>query len=182
MPARLRVLVPPSPDGFKRPQGGRVFINRAGKGRQLEFVFFKRFERGGPATQDVVFGLAVKDMNAAVVKQSRLGDDPPRRRLAYGTFRERLVADLLYRLEAVAFLAFVFVERHMAQNKATYDEQWPEACQEQLCICHFVPRMAIPDRRCQCALSFSQQMWPVLQKWHVSCFKNSLTTRRRLAH
>ena len=78
----------------------------------LELIFLKRLERRGPAAQDVVAGDPVKNMNAVVVQQGRLGHRPFGAGAAFFALLERLVGDLLECFEAVAFGASVFVERH----------------------------------------------------------------------
>lgn len=55
-------------------------------------------------------------MNAAVVKQRRPGNHSMRRRRAHGTFRERLIANFLNRLEAVTFSALVLVQGHKRET------------------------------------------------------------------
>jgi hypothetical protein len=79
---------------------------------QLKFVFLERLERRRAAAQGVVFRDPVKDVNAAVVQQCRLGDRAFGLGRADGTLLQWPIADLLDGLKAVAFGAFVFVKRH----------------------------------------------------------------------
>src|SRR5262245_9169311 len=86
--------------------GSRMFA------RILEFIFLEGFERRWTGAKSVVFRDSVKDVNAAVVQQRRLRDRAFGRRRADLAARQRLIADLLYGLEMVAFAALVFVEGH----------------------------------------------------------------------
>ena len=78
----------------------------------LELIFLERLEGGRPASKGVVFGNAVKNVDPAVVQQCGLRDGPPRGSGTDRALLQRLFADLLNRLEAVAFSTFVFVKRH----------------------------------------------------------------------
>jgi hypothetical protein len=83
-----------------------------GQRMQLKFVFLEGLERRRAAAQRVVFRDPVKDVNAAVVQQCRLGDRAFGLGRADGTLLQGPIADLLDGLKAVAFGAFVFVKRH----------------------------------------------------------------------
>src|SRR5690606_1351242 len=80
--------------------------------RGLEFIFLERLEGGRAASERVVPGHPVEDVNAAVVEEGRLGDRPAGGGGAHGAAPERSLANALQRLEAVTSGAFVLVERH----------------------------------------------------------------------
>jgi len=79
---------------------------------RLEFVFFERSQRGGSAAQDIVFGLAVEDVDAAVVQQGGAGDEAARLSRTDGALGQGFLGSLLHRLEAMATRALVFVQGH----------------------------------------------------------------------
>ena len=62
--------------------------------------------------QGIVFRDSIEHVNASIMQQGRLRDRPLRRMRADSATFERFVGNLLYGFEAVAFSAFVFVERH----------------------------------------------------------------------
>jgi hypothetical protein len=81
------------------------------KGR-LEFISFERLEGGWTAAEGIVLGNTVEDVNATIVQQRGLGDRAPGDGGTDRALLQRPFADLLDRFEAVAFSAFIFVERH----------------------------------------------------------------------
>jgi len=80
----------------------------------LKLVFFEGFQGRWAATQDVVAGDAVEDMDAVVVQQCGLRHRPFGPSAALVALFERFVGDLLNRFEAMAFSALVFVKRHVS--------------------------------------------------------------------
>ena len=78
----------------------------------LKLICLERLERGRSAAKRIVFGDAVKNMNAAVVEQRGLGNLTLRPRGAGRTALQRCLVNILDGLEAMAPGAFVFVQRH----------------------------------------------------------------------